>query len=473
MALSILFLLGFFLSLDAVTEVRLSDNAEAHLQALIAAQSGLEHAGELLKGLDFDALLTGPDGGYDNSSAYTLQARTYGYRNPLAWVLSRSIDINNPGSFVVGMPDDGLINTGRSGTSPGITLIPLTGVAFLATRASEPGMFATARYFVKVSDNNGEASERALDPGDSPFRDGDGIVVIRSMGVAKTVRETVGLRTQDNSVAIFEARYKRSRAFDLDAPLVIAGNGVAPSGSEIFSGSEFRIDGGEKIGLAAIDTDASDGTSPASVLSSALRAEQYDTVKGAGLRPSIQDITGMIAADLDRVRLVNPDFLWQLANDILPRAADRVFPGNQTWLEGDLPDLGSYDATKAANDPAQKPSVTIVSGDLKIIGRFSGSGVLVVRGKLSGSGSLNYNGLILVLGAGNADLSGLELVLAGGLFMANLMPAGSGATFGNPSLSLGRNTSLVYSREALKMALRLIPASRIGWREITPTLDPP
>src|SRR5213594_2656905 len=187
LALSILSLLGFFLSLDAVTEVRLSDNAEAHLQALIAAQSGLEHAGELLKGLDFDDLLLGPDGVYDNSSAYTLQARTYGYRNPLAWVVSRSIDIDNPGSFVVGMPDDGLFNTGNLGSSPGMTLIPITGLAFMAMRTSEAGMFTTARYFVKVSDNNGEASERALDPGDSPFVDGDGIVVIRSMAVAKTM----------------------------------------------------------------------------------------------------------------------------------------------------------------------------------------------------------------------------------------------------------------------------------------------
>jgi hypothetical protein len=473
MALSILSLLGFFLSLDAVTELRLSENAEAHVQALIAARSGLEHAGELLKGLDFDDLLSGPDGVSDSSPAYILQARTYGYRNPLTWVLSRSIDIDNPASFVIGMPDDGLFNTGKFGPSPGITLIPMTGVAFMALRASGAGMFTTARYFVKASDNNGEASERALDPGDSPFRDGDGIVVIRSMGVARTVRETVGLGAQDNSVAIYEARYRRSRTFDLDAPLVIVGNEVVPSGSEVFSGSEFRIDGGERIGLAAIDSDASDGTSPAQMISSALRAEQYDTVKGAGLRPSIQDITGSIGADSDRARLLSPGYLWQLANEILPRAADRVYSGNQTWLEGDAPDLGSYDATKAANDPAQEPRVTIIGGDLEISGRFSGAGVLVVRGRLAGSGALNYTGLILVLGAGNADLSGLELALEGGLFIANLTPAGSGATFGNPGMSLGRNSSLVYSGEALKMANRLIPVLRIGWREIIPTLDPP
>ena len=144
-----------------------------------------------------------------------------------------------------------------------------------------------------------------------------------------------------------------------------------------------------------------------------------------------------------------------------------------TWLEGDAPDLGSYYATKAANDPMQKPRVTIIGGDLEINGRFSGAGVLVVRGKLGGSGSLNYTGLILALGAGNADLGALEVTLEGGLFIANLTPAGSGATFGNPSVSLGRRSSLIYAREALKMAIRLIPASRIGWREITPTLDPP
>ena len=378
-ALSVFSLLSLFLSLDAATEACLSDNAEAHLQAIFAAKSGLEHAGELLNGLEFDDLLRGPDGAYDGSATYLSQAGTHGYRNPLTWVAARALDVDDPAPFVLGLTDDGLLNTGRYGISPGTVLIPLTGVAFRAPRHNGSGLLTTARYFVKVSDNNGEATERALDPEDNPFLDGDGIIVVRSMGVSRTIRETLGVGVHSNAISAFEARFKRTRVFNLDAPMVILANEIAPSGEEVFSGASFRIDGRGRVGLATVDTAVFDGTSPAQALSSALSPEQSDAIQGAGLRPSIQDITASISGDPDRALLLNPDFLWNLVSGPLTRGADRVFVGNQSWVGGDSPDLGSYDPAKEANDPGQKPRLTVVDGDLAINGSYSGAGLLVVR----------------------------------------------------------------------------------------------
>ena len=73
-------------------------------------------------------------------------------------------------------------------------IIPLTGIALSSPNPYGSGTIITSRYFVKVTDNNGEASERAAEgvgPGqpDDPFVDADGTVIIRTMGVAGAIRQ--------------------------------------------------------------------------------------------------------------------------------------------------------------------------------------------------------------------------------------------------------------------------------------------
>jgi len=48
-ALSMLSLLGFYMTLDATTEARISDNYESRIQANYAAQAGLNHAREAIR----------------------------------------------------------------------------------------------------------------------------------------------------------------------------------------------------------------------------------------------------------------------------------------------------------------------------------------------------------------------------------------------------------------------------------------
>src|SRR5207249_9318913 len=128
----------------------------------------------------------------------------YGFRNWVDWSTARSLNILNPAAAVSGLPDEGLFNTGG-----GTILVPATGVALTAPNPYGSGTVTTARYFLKVTDN---------DDGDNdPFTDSDGIVIVRSTGVAQTIREAAGETVRANSVAVYEARFKRSQTFGIHA----------------------------------------------------------------------------------------------------------------------------------------------------------------------------------------------------------------------------------------------------------------
>src|SRR6266542_418039 len=257
-ALSIFSLLGMYMSVNASTEVRISENYESKVQAEVAARAGLSHAREILRDFKQNDLLRGPDGAYNNSTTYLAQAATYGYRNWLTWATARSLDIADPTSAVSGIPDDGLINTGKYNSTNGKPIIPATGIALTSPNPYGSGNIITARYFLKVSDNNGEASELVADPANNPFIDGDGIVIVRSMGVARTVREAAAGVVRANSPAVYEMRYKRSSTFDFHSPIVLQGEQIVPSANSMFNGNAFEINGGlTQYGIATIDPNTS------------------------------------------------------------------------------------------------------------------------------------------------------------------------------------------------------------------------
>src|SRR5262245_37533605 len=111
--LSLFSLLGLYAALNATTEVRISDNYESQVQARFAAQAGLNHAQELLRGLQFGDQLKGPDGVNDTGGVYLAQAKTYSFRNPLSWAALRSLSIVDPAPGLAGVNYDGILNTGR------------------------------------------------------------------------------------------------------------------------------------------------------------------------------------------------------------------------------------------------------------------------------------------------------------------------------------------------------------------------
>jgi hypothetical protein len=105
-------------------------------------------------------------------------------------------------------------------------------------------------------------------------------------------------------------------------------------------------------------------------------------------------------------------------------------------------------------------------------GNMEGGGLLVVRGRFSGIGTFTFNGLILVIGAGDLDLSGLNVGIHGGLYVVNVTENSGIVTFGSPQITLSGNSDIIIDTEAIRMGVRQIPAVQLSRREITSSMDP-
>ncbi len=82
----------------------------------------------------------------------------------------------------------------------------------------------------------------------------------------------------------------------------------------------------------------------------------------------------------------------------------------------------TYTTTGALANPGTvtNPVINVVTGDLSIT-NLTGAGILLVEGNASFSGRPNFNGIILVIGKGNVDMSGGgNGVIDGAMLVANL-----------------------------------------------------
>ena len=464
LVLSIFTLLGLFMTLEATTGLHISDNYESRARAEYAARAGLGHARALMRGLDNDALLKGPDGVHNPGASYLELAKRYDFRNPLSLVSAQAVNIADPAADVSGIPDDGLVNTGAYGGVDGIPLIPMTGIAQKVSNPGSTEAFTASRYFVKVADNNGDASETAGDPGDNPFDDGDGVIIVRSMGVAGTVSDFTGSIRRRNSVVVYEGRYRKYSVFDLGPALVVIGPSLFPA----FEGT-FEITGDPSPGIGVVDTDPDDAVFPERIIGAGPLGS--GTISGGGLpRPSIQDMTAAVESDPQKSSILNPGYVHDFVFHKVPGFSDSYFDTDQHWDERTCPDIGSYDPAKSPGAPGQSPKMTVVHGNLQMTGSIRGGGLLVVTGEFECRDNCRYDGLVLVIGSGQATIETLSGI-NGGLVIAKLDDTTGVPLFGIPDFSIQGNSLIAAYRSAVKMALGLIPPVQEGFREIAGT-DP-
>jgi hypothetical protein len=342
-----------------------------------------------------------------------------------------------------------------------MALIPRAGKALYAPDSLDPGTTLLSRYFVKVTDNNGEASEIEGDLTDSPFSDGDGIIIVRSMGVAGTIPRIIGPTVRLNSVAVFETRLKRLSTWGVGPAIVVLGSTVNAD----FSGA-CNIFGDAFPGIGTIDTTPGDSAVPEETVRSA--AEGCEMIAGGGYpNPSVKEMSDRLNANQDQSLLLDPRYLWDFVHNRVPGVADIIFEGSQTWLNGSAPYLGSFDASKPLNAPDQDPKITLVNGNLQVSGGFMGGGLLVVTGDFALSGPFAFNGLILAVGSGNLTIDGSGEGIAGGLFLASLRHHQKEVVFGTPRLFVRGESRFAAHPGAVEMAIGLLPASQISFREIT------
>ena len=460
LVLALISVLGLVITMNATMELRISDNSESHTQAVLAAMSGLEHARVAVHRLDFDSLLRGPDGVYNTSAAYMNEAKTFGFRLPFSILTAQKLNIESPIESIGYVSDDGIISTGAHLGVHGKALIPKEGIALLTDNPAGTEKQIVSRYFVKVTDNNGEASELAADAANNPFIDGDGIIIVRSIGVSRTIADTAGESMRHNSVAVFESRLRRTAVWNLGPALNILGN----SANAVFTGSP-EIYGGSSAGIGILNTSSNGSEFPEHFLSKA-RAVAGNITGGGLAIPSIRDISAEARSDRDKSKLFNADWLMDFIKRRAPRMADMVREGDHIWMKAGMPFLGFYDKTKPWNAPAQKPLFILVNGNLSAPEGLTGAGVLVVTGRLECAGTLDYRGLILVLGTGQLALATEGQGVAGSIITGKLVDSGGKITFGAPDIDIGGFTRITADKDMVRMALRLFPVEQISFREI-------
>jgi hypothetical protein len=135
----------------------------------------------------------------------------------------------------------------------------------------------------------------------------------------------------------------------------------------------------------------------------------------------------------------------------------------------ELPATATYFPNGGSGNPT---GFTFVKGDYTM-GSGSGSGLLIVTGELTTNGGTNFNGLVLVIGAGYVNRNGGG---GGAFYGANFIarvdwPVAYGVTpstvFGAPFFNFnGAGTATMqYDSSAVANALRLLPAPVLGVSE--------
>lgn len=434
----LLTVLGLSLAVSSITDYTVSTEFENHKKALMLADSAFDVVRNGLRGSDLSTVLASTTAvPYYSQLSVSLSDA---YRNPLLPLEARSIDFAKPPAGAGTRTVKGLL------TPP---------------QGAELG---TGRYFAKLSDNEGFATEDG-----NPELDADDIVYLRVMGIQPGPPSELSSydSTVKNSVAIIEGLLKRDLSFNLGAPLTFLGPDVNAS----FDGNSFDIMGDEDhAGISFLNDDpqVGDATQGMQSLYDSLGHQQYDNIEGSEEgpydgEPAIRDDTESVrnSDEPDATNVLDPNFLAQFAARI-GFAADVTFPDGSS-LSGNGIELGTPDA----------PQITIAEGDFYLAGGGSGAGILVVKGDLDYQGAFDYDGLVLVLGNGSISLGGANKSITGGVLVANLIENGDGTfSFGVSSFSLGGNSNFYFDSTNIRMAMNLLPMKTLMWREITPEIEP-
>jgi hypothetical protein len=112
-----------------------------------------------------------------------------------------------------------------------------------------------------------------------------------------------------------------------------------------------------------------------------------------------------------------------------------------------------------------------VDGDLFVGGSLEGAGLLVITGKASVTGQLSFNGVILIIGAGELDCGGSSAI-TGAVYVTKLSDWNGNLNWGTARLTVREACHITFNREVVGMAVNLIPPVQVSFREITSAIDP-
>ena len=209
---------------------------------------------------------------------------------------------------------------------------------------------------------------------------------------------------------------------------------LPPGAVSISAGKSVSIMIGGNATTSGVDTNVINGSTPS------------DSVAGIAISPSTsssnisvnQNIYGKGGMVPDTMTVSNPPDYTTFANAMIRLAT--VY-GNQTFSSGTL-------GTDAS------PQITYFTGDTKITGPVTGSGILIVNGSLNISGNFNFHGLVIVYGATSISTS-----------MVGFTQEGTSDIYGGVVIA-GNNTSYQQTGNALvrysKAAIQNVQDKTVG-----------
>lgn len=164
------------------------------------------------------------------------------------------------------------------------------------------------------------------------------------------------------------------------------------------------------------------------------------------------------------------DFLTVMQREAMRQAAPiDGSPPTATYCAPPAPCIGKESAAAEDGNPV---GFTFVNGDYTM-SSGAGSGLMIVTGELTTNGGTDFNGLLLVIGAGyvNRDGGGGG-AFYGGNFIARVdwpvvSPATPLANFGAPFFNFNGagHATMQYDSAAIANALQLLPAPVLGVKE--------
>ena len=388
----VLFMISFslFLHLGIRTQWKMAAHVESQLYSLVLAENGIEYARTLLPHMELNPLLAGLDGTF--SGIHSPEGRS-----PMPFAEALRVD---PSTWEPAQ-DDGL---------PSYDGQPLLLKGHHGAR--------TGYFFLKFSNN----------PEETPGYDEDHIILVRSLGIVPTPIQDSFLPDVKNSVALLEARFRQERAFSLPSPLTLSGH----SGAFQWEGEHFGIEGEDRFSISLVSISPS--TLYLDLVGSLSRAQQQ-SIRGQGLRPSIQEAGPQDLSEPMDNRLFHSEF-WSHFLAQLPQFTDGPRRGIAF-----LPDGGMF----------ERPF----------------SGILIAQRDLTLGHGAQIRGLLLHLGKGKLTLKEQSQVI-GGIWMSNFDSTGEELKSGPIALQVSGSSSIRYDQAAIGEALTLLPPTQLGWRILFP-----
>jgi hypothetical protein len=292
------------------------------------------------------------------------------------------------------------------------------------------------RYSVRISNNLTAYNKAPGYPAEaSASTDGDLRVWLRSAGTYRNATRTVralvsfvSLLNPPGAITLIDG----ASATELTADFVgnsflITGNDNAPPSTSGLEGCPGA--GGAKPGISVNSSDS------LAAVAGGIAANQEDNVTGDGATAS----QGSYANN----GTISAETLQSVANQLLPGATP--IPGG---------------SSSASYGTPESPGIFKATASVKLLGEGHGYGILIVTADFEMAGNYTWEGLIIVVGAGSASLTGADSKLYGSMLVANTQG-------GSTSLRVAGNGGVYFSSQAICRVRNGLPSSLvIAWQQL-------